>query len=208
MLTPEDLRNPARKSGYDHVGYNVSPGQTTPKPYQAVVYGGTRSKAGMAWIGPRRATAEEAAQDYCNYIGRKGVTPTAPLKTAGHAGRRQKLSDDPEVAAALGVLRDAKGQRQGKQGYVYCILETAPGGAMQYVKVGFSTNPAARVAELQTGNPRPLKLHAMKEGTLEDERALQQKYIKENVLQEWFRPTKELLLEFDLDATGKAFGTK
>jgi hypothetical protein len=47
----------------------------------------------------------------------------------------------------------------------------------------------------------------MKEGTKVDEARIQQKYIDQNVLQEWFRPSKELLLEFDLDANGKRFGS-
>ena len=212
MLTPSDLENPKRKSGYDHVGRR---GRTARdgenyKPYQAQVYakGAQRLVKPHEFVGPRRATALEAAQDYCDYIN-SGVTPVTPaLKSAGHTGRRQKLADDPEVEAALGVLRDAKGQAEGRQGYVYCILETKPGGGMEYVKVGFSTNPWARVAELQTGNPRPLALHCLKKGTLEDEAALHAKYIQHNVLQEWFRPTKELLLEFDIDSDGKAFNSK
>lgn len=207
MLTPSDIANDERISGYDHVGHNPTSGRTK-KPYQADVYGGKNDKAGRLWKGPRRATAMEAAQDYCDYINGTGVTPAPQLKSAGHTGRRGSLPADPEVEAALGVLRDAKGQSEGKQGYVYCINEEHPGGAMRFVKIGYSTNPQARVAELQTGNPRPLRLQALKLGTVEDEAALHKKYIHLNVLQEWFRPTKELLLEFDLDPNGKEWGSK
>ncbi len=212
MLTPKDLENPQRKSGYDHVNYQTSaaskPGS---KPYMAQSYAGGHPNhpgKGMAWIGPRRATALEAAQDYCDYVNNGDVVTPATLKSAGHKNRsRTPLPTDPEVEAALGVLRDAKGQAEGKKGYVYCILEDAPGGAMRYVKIGYSTNPWARVAELQTGNPRKLNLHALKEGTLEDEAAIHRRHIHKNVLQEWFRPDKALLLEFDLDSNGKAWGS-
>lgn len=202
MITPSDIRNPARKSGYDHVGNKDTPGHPQPhKPFQADVYGGKRDKAGRSWSGPARATAIEAAQDYCDYMNGLGPifgVPLTPLKTAGHvAPARSPLPNDPEVQAALGVLRDARAQRRGVQGYVYLIIEVLPGGGLRYGKIGYSTNPAKRVAELQTGNPRPLALHLSKPGTEADEAALHQKYIQHNVLQEWFHITKELLLEWD-----------
>jgi hypothetical protein len=151
------------------------------------------------WRGTTRKTALEAAQDYCAYVnGNKVLAPT-PLKSAGHEVKRDSLPSDPEVEHALGVLRDAKAQQEGKQGYVYLIIEEHPGGALKFAKVGYSTNPRARVAELQTGNPRPLSLHLMKEGTIEDEAAIHQRHIRQNVLQEWFRITPELLLEWDIE---------
>jgi hypothetical protein len=128
------------------------------------------------------------------------------LKSAGHNGSRDPLPRDEEVEYALGVLRDAKGQREGKQGYVYCIIERVPGGGFSQCKIGFSTNPKARVAELQAGNPRPLMLLCAKKGTLEDEAALHAKYIQQNILQEWFSATKEMLLEFDLDGDLEPYG--
>lgn len=120
----------------------------------------------------------------------------ATLKTAGHEYSAPSVPRDAEVEAALGVLRDARAQRQGKQGYVYLIIEDLPGGGIHYGKIGYSTNPAKRVAELQTGNPRPLRLLYAMPGTEDDERRLHAKYIKFNALQEWFVVTKELLLEF------------
>jgi hypothetical protein len=210
MLTPKDIENPSRRSGYDHVRYKEGGGGRAANNWSAE-HGSKPSKPGnrsAVWNGPRRATPEEAAQDYCDYINGSGVSPAPQLKSAGHNGKREKLSDDPEVQAALGVLKDAKGERAGNQGFVYCIWESKPGGGMEYVKIGFSTNPQARIAELQCGNPRKLVLVSMKKGTREDERALHQKYIKQNVLQEWFRPTKELLLEFDLDANGVPYAER
>jgi hypothetical protein len=185
VLTIEDIRNPIRISGFDHVGANGGS-----RPFQADVYGGKNDKAGRRFKGPRRATAEQAAQDYCDYVNGAGVAPAKQLRSAGHNGKRAKMSDDPEVQAALGVLRDARGQRAGRQGYVYCISDG------EYVKIGYSTNPQARVAELQTGNARPLRLVYYFAGTEQDEADMHQKYIEQNVLQEWFRPNVELVLDF------------
>lgn len=162
--------------------------------------------------GPNRAepTRAPSYRAYCKdcHRARSGATPGTLLKSAGHGSRRPVLQRDPEVEHALGVLRDARGKAQGRQGYVYLIIEVKPGGGLQYGKVGYSTNPRARVAELQTGNPRPLALHCMKKGTEAVEAALHAKYIQHNVLQEWFSITRELLLEFDLDANGVPFGAR
>lgn len=206
-----DLRNPKRTSGYDRVSVDNG-GSTRPKPFRAEA-GLTGKYTGQgpnyAWRGPRRATAVEAAQDYCDYVNAGHTAPPLrKLKSAGHKNLRPSLPADPEVQAALGVLRDARGQLEGRQGYVYLIIEVNPGGGLSYGKVGFSTNPKARVAELQTGNPRPLALHVMKKGTPDDEAALHAKYAANNILQEWFRITKDLLLEFNLDAAGEPFGKK
>lgn len=144
---------------------------------------------------------------------RGGVVPAPkPLKSAGHTGRRDKLPSDPEVQAALGVLRDAKGARRGRQGYVYLITETLetanindPTGNRSnplLVKIGYSTNPRARLREIQTSNGRILKLLAYFPGTEADEDALHRKYKHLNTVQEWFRPTVALLSEFGLYADG------
>lgn len=201
LITIDDIRNPIRISGFDHVGRNDG-GGSVQKPFQADVYGGSRDKAGRRWKGPRRATAEEAAQDYCDFInGNPRLSIVPSLKSAGHKGKRDQIARDPEIEAALGVLRDARGERNGKQGYVYLIgAERAKHHPiLQYaVKVGFSTNPEARVAELQTGNPMKLCLYAKVPGTRADEQALHEKYAHANILQEWFRPTVALLSEFSI----------
>lgn len=206
MLRIEDLRDDKRKSGFRHVG---SAGGTNyrsrGKPWVGYAKEG---RTGWTFRGPRRATPEEAAQDYCDYVNGQSVAPATPLRSAGHSGRRAKLADDPEVRAALGILRDARAKRSGQRGYVYCIREVLDGGGIRFVKIGYSTDPQARVAELQTGNPRPLALVCMKEGSEADEKALQQKYVANNVLQEWFTVTKDMLLEFDLDENGKEYASQ
>lgn len=204
MLTPHNIRNPKRSSGFDHVSLDNG-GSQRPKPYRAGA-GTNPQGAGEArgsWRGPRRATALEAAQDYCDYMnGNPSVATTPRNKSAGHGSSlRQPLPRDTEVEAALGVLRDARGQREGRQGYVYLIAEVYVGGGIGPCKVGYSTNPEARVAELQVGNPRKLTLLYSMPGTEADERRLHIKYADRNILLEWFSPTKELLLEFPAECS-------
>ena len=194
LMSVRDLSNSRNLSGYKYV---VPCGGR--RGFQASRNGGGRPDG---WRGPMRPTAREAAQDYCDHInGALGVRPARPaLRSAGHdTTPRAPLPRDPEVLAALGVLRDARAQRRGVQGFVYLIVEAKPSGELDlnYGKIGYSTNPSKRVAELQTGNPRPLRLHLSKPGTEADEAALHQKYIKDNVLAEWFRISKALLLEWD-----------
>lgn len=190
VITPKDIENPARKSGYDHV-YGPRADRTNPAFY-ARRYGGTLDKAGRSWQGSRRRTAIEAAQDYCDYINGNNVSPAPTLKSAGHSYSLEREHQDPEVAAAYGVIRDAKAQKAGKQGYVYLICEKAT----KYGKIGYSVNPEKRIAEIQTGNPRQLELVGKIEGKPEDEAAMHAKYIEQNVLQEWFTVTPELKAEF------------
>jgi hypothetical protein len=206
VITPDSLRNPSLKAGFHHVGkVGGQPSRgSTPIYYQA--YAG-RGRTGD-WKGPGRKSAVEAAQDYCDYVNGQATTPAthAPLKVAGHGGKREALPRDPEVEAALGVLRDARAQRNGVPGYVYLITEDRLGGGIRYVKIGYSVNPQKRVAELQTGNPRLLKLLYAMPGTPEDERRLHAKYAKHNVLQEWFEVTKELILEFPPETAAASSG--
>jgi hypothetical protein len=199
MITVDDLRHPDRQSGFRNVqSASAGPNGGGKGDYwRAISNRGAKGKTSdRRWRGPLRRNPEDAAQDAANFLsGVEAATP-ASLKSAGHQGKREKI-DDPEVQAALGVLRDAQGEREGKQGYVYLIGEEFDYDTA--FKIGFSTNPEARVAELQTGNPRRLVLLGKTEGTREDERALHEKYMRYNVLQEWFRANPALLLEFNVD---------
>jgi hypothetical protein len=192
QLAPEDIRRPRNVSGYAHVGRVAGPSRgSSPAYYQAYERGGR----GGDWKGPARKHPDEAAQDYCDYVNGNGIAQPARLNTAGHGGSREALPRDPEVEAALGVLRDARAQRRGVQGYVYLI---GIKGDLSAVKIGYSTNPSKRVGELQTGNPHLLILLASKEATEEEEKTLHERHITTNLIGEWFRPTKELLSEFGL----------
>lgn len=74
MITIEDIRNPKRKSGFDHVysagGMSGRP-NSNGKPWMAVM-GWVRNQSGRGTKptvrGERRSTPKEAAQDYCDYI--------------------------------------------------------------------------------------------------------------------------------------------
>lgn len=189
MLTPKDLENLLSKSGFTHV--LVTPDPSRKKPYQAQSGGGHKGKPELRWYGPRRATALEAAQDYCDYMNGTGVTHAKPLKSAGHKRKRRSRANGPEVQSAYSVIRDAKAAKEGDQGFVYLIAETDNDGAVDmlwgYGKIGFALDPEERIIALQTGNPRKLRLVSYFPGTKDDERAAQQKWHSHNVLQEWFR---------------------
>jgi hypothetical protein len=205
-LTIEDIRNPDRQSGFDYVGIGgYSAGGRGQPNWRAQRRTGRGSFGRNSWRGPSRRDPAVAAQDYCDYINGQTATP-ATLRTAGHQYDAKAADRDPEVEAALGVLRDARAQRNGVPGYVYLIVEDEDGGALRYGKIGYSVNPEKRVAELQTGNPRLLRLLYKMQGTLEDERRLHAKYAKDNVLQEWFEVTKELVLEFPIQPAAASSG--
>lgn len=194
MLTPADIENPKRSSGYDHVGNNRG-------RWRAQVYGARKGQAkhsnGFAWWGPNRTDPAEAAQDYCNYINGHPERLPATLRSPGNRVPRDPI-DDREVEAARGVLRDARAQRRKlAQGYVYLITDGTA------VKVGYSVKPAARVSELQTGNPRKLRLLAAMKGTEEDEAAIHQRFMDHNIILEWFIPSEALYSVFGLTLEGK-----
>jgi hypothetical protein len=193
LLTPKDIENAGRESGYNYVG---RAGGAKAKPWRAQKNAGQAYGGPNTFRGPTRAKPEEAAQDFCEWFnqGQPSVVLAAKpvLKSAGHKrAKRRRLADDPEVAAALGVLRDARGAIAGNQGYVYCITDG------EYLKIGYSTKPEARIAELQTGNARALSLVGTIPGTLEDEAAMHVKYQRQNVLAEWFRLDPAIVSEFD-----------
>jgi hypothetical protein len=52
------------------------------------------------------------------------------------------------------------------------------------------------VAELQTGNPRELRLLAKKKGDEDVEAMLHTRFIHDNLILEWFKPTTDLLAWF------------
>lgn len=188
MLKPKDIENPKRKSGYNRVGRANGPAPRKPSWRAETGPGGNA----QTWRGPVRKTPLEAAQDYCDYVNGNQIVPAVTLKTAGHAYKLDRTKNDPEVEAAYGIIRDAKAQKAGKQGYVYLMVEKGK----KYAKIGYSVNPEKRIAEVQTGNPRQLTLVGKIKGTPSDEAKMHAKYIKQNVLQEWFKVTPELLKEF------------
>lgn len=122
MLTIEDIRNSDRKSGFDHVNASSKgAGRSDPNWWTAVIYGGTQNKAGVAWRGRRRRIAEEAAQDYCDYVnGRTMLTIEDlrnPLNLSGyrHVGIRNRPGPGATgYAAQVGSAKDATGRSLGR----------------------------------------------------------------------------------------------
>lgn len=124
----------------------------------------------------------------------------ATLNYVGHVTRSNPRDlSDAEIVARK-ILREARAEREGQEGFVYMIGEAGAGWSEfpRYVKIGHSVDPEARVGELQTGNPRKLKLLAKVPGDRGLERQLHNKYIANNVIGEWFFNSFQLLSEFDL----------
>lgn len=192
MKTVQDLVNPARQTGYDHVQFSAPKGSTYAKPYQAIAYGGKLDKAGRSWKGPRRATPIESAQDYCDYVNSGLAVVPVKLNKAGHVRVREPKEQTEERKAAYRVLRETVEER-GSAGFVYCISD---GTALKIGKT--SNHPSNRVAELQTGNPRLLKLLAYVEAdnVVVAELEMHRKFSHLNVLGEWFSHDEVILVEF------------
>lgn len=160
---------------------------------------------------PTLSAAQQWQQDHT-------ATPAPALRSAGHKrsatpATRKDFSKQQELDRLRKRVRALEAlKREGSQGFLYLIgmefqtLYPSTEAGKVYiwthaVKIGWSEAPDARIASLQTGNPQKLVLLATKPGTLDDERALHAKYLPDNVLQEWFRPTMALLLEFGLRQT-------
>lgn len=193
MKTVQDLVNPARQTGYDHVQYSAHKGHNVTKPYNAVVYGGTLDKAGRRWKGVMRATAEEAAQDYCDFINADGQQSVAQAKLnrAGHVRVRNHTERSPVTTVVR--KEETPTRDRNVRGYVYCISD---GTAL---KIGKTTNhPSNRVADLQTGNPRLLRLLAFieTENMAETEMDMHRRFNHLNMLGEWFSHDEVILVEF------------
>lgn len=66
-----------------------------------------------------------------------------------------------------------------------------------YIKIGTADNPWSRLGTLQTANPSPLKMLAIRPGGGEYEAGLHEAFGEDNVNGEWFRATAELLAFID-----------
>lgn len=85
MLTVDDIRNPKRKSGFNHVNTKASAGENRKKPWHAEAgrtkgtVGPAGGRAGWRWV--LRETAEEAALDYCDYMNGDPIPMTRSRRT-------------------------------------------------------------------------------------------------------------------------------
>lgn len=145
-LTIEDIRNPDRSSGFNGVGFDR---QHKTKPYfaQKRLLNGP-SRKGSHWFAPHRATAEEAAQDYCDFINSGAVSPATSAWTnpaievdMGNTREHSKpVPSDPAVRI----------QRKVHDGPtdLYDILLYAPDGSLICRKVGVTSRGTNRYADL------------------------------------------------------------
>ena len=75
---------------------------------------------------------------------------------------------------------------------IYCIINPEH----KQAKIGYSANPASRLKQLKTGCPFPLSIAAVIQGTVQDERALHQKFAHLRGQGEWFSYAPELREHF------------
>lgn len=71
---------------------------------------------------------------------------------------------------------------------IYFITEKGS----HYVKIGYSEDPVKRLKELQTGNPRKLKILGILPGLFEAEKGYHEAFSKYRVQGEWFKNTGKL----------------
>jgi hypothetical protein len=197
-------------------------GSRSPKPYHAQAGDGNTRAAIAAnggkrkrWYGPSRATAEEAALDYCNHMNGQQAPPRPTLKSPPRqrtARSRISTARTKRIESLRKELRELEAQekkaRRGSRGFVYLVAEEhtplrSPREKFilnEGVKIGWSQEMPdvknGRLDGLQTGNLRPLILLGTIPGTVADEKALHAKHITANVRWEWFRPTPAVLSEF------------
>lgn len=84
--------------------------------------------------------------------------------------------------------------------YVYLIEAIG----IELVKIGFSADPTARLADLSVGSPVELRLVGYFEGGCDAEKALHRKFIKLRERREWFCDDDAIRLEFESQPTWRA----
>lgn len=212
MLTIEDIRNPDRKSGFEHVQYHADRDNGSARPYKAQ-FGSRPSKPGGKGgeQGPRRFTAEEAALDYCDYVNSgRAVFDRPVLKRVqrdnfvakNRQPRKPKSDEILRLEAELRAAREAHYESGPTDCYLVSEKVVIPQD-VYYVKIGYAGDEATRVSGMQTGNPRDLLVLALLDGTEERdgkeiERELHALHIECNHRNEWFEATPEILASFGL----------
>lgn len=83
--------------------------------------------------------------------------------------------------------------------YVYAIQSPYP----RLIKIGFSKNPEVRLAELQIGSPRKLRLLDQWAGTADHEREIHRRLSQFRQHGEWFKVSAERAAEVIETVTGK-----
>lgn len=199
-LTIDALRNSARKSGFDHVN-SCNPSSPRPRLYwRGEDWRGDSKAARKVWRGPTRQTTEQAAQDYCDYINGSAATAPATLKRPQRSKPQQtrRVVSKREREARQVIREETAKNPPPPLHKPLCYLIGVKGDSFA-VKVGYADyNVHSRLDSLQTGNPRELVLLGQLPGGKKTEAQLHAKYIKWNVLGEWFWPAADLIAEFGL----------
>lgn len=92
------------------------------------------------------------------------------------------LADDWAGREPLGPAR-----KNTMPGHVYFIE------AGDFIKIGYTTSPVARIIKMRTDCPWPIKILHHEPGTFRDEKALHRRFETHRTNGEWFRRDSELL---------------
>jgi hypothetical protein len=159
VVTVDDLRNPARKSGFDYV--NEHPDESRARRYRA------RAGANIADVcGPWRATPEESAQDYIDHV----------LAESPQRRSRRALAEGPTTSTSTSPHRKRRYQPRGARNVpgmsdVYLLVPHSAIGPTG-LKPGNSSDVKKRTAGLRTNGldawwPEPITCPAEKYAEVE-----------------------------------------
>ncbi len=116
------------------------------------------------------------------------IPPTQEQFQCGDALRYRLYSQSPKWRTVAAKKKFLESLKTKKGGFVY-FIQSGPGGP---IKIGFASNPLARLAELQVGNPHPLAMLLLIRGTRRDEYLTAYNFAG-RIRGEWFHPSQEIL---------------
>lgn len=192
MLTIDQLRTDHNISGFRYV---VRAGNKA--GFQGSRNGGGRRDG---WRGPLRATAEQAARDYCDYANGVNTLPPAALKTIKHKRpkRRQRPVQPGHIAQKRREVREW--DREALAALPVCnhIYLMGVVGDRSGVKIGEAWDAGNRAAEGQTWHHRPLVVLGVVKTDIPRgaDKIVHALFKKHHLNNEWFRPAQEVLSYF------------
>lgn len=95
----------------------------------------------------------------------------------------------PEFPAMSDDLHTTIGRVGARKGWIY-FIQSIQGGP---IKIGWSFNPAVRIANLIPLNPWPLRFLALTPGYAQDEKAMHERFRHHRLHGEWFADAADLL---------------
>ena len=148
---------------------------------------------------PGLADAAHVSIDQCEDALGRLAEPDPYSRTKEHEGRRIVETDGGWILLNYTKYREA-GKHNATlttRGYVYYARDA------NMVKIGFSKNPWARMADLRIAAPK-IELLAVQPGTLDDEKTTHRRFEAIRGDGEWFKATKELMAHVATVATAAA----